>query len=64
MQLAAFAFDYDGTLAKDGCVAPSTVHALGRLKAAGPRLLLVSGRELRGRAQSACTESDPVPATR
>ena len=46
MQLAAFAFDYDGTLAHDGCVSPATVEALGRLKAAGPRLLLISGREL------------------
>ncbi len=46
MQLAAFAFDYDGTLAQDGCVSAATVEALGRLKAAGVRLLLVSGREL------------------
>jgi HAD superfamily hydrolase (TIGR01484 family) len=46
MQLAAFAFDYDGTLAHDGCVAASTVSALRRLRAAGPRLLLVTGREL------------------
>ncbi|HEY7930379.1 MAG TPA: HAD-IIB family hydrolase [Steroidobacteraceae bacterium] len=46
MQLAAFAFDYDGTLAHDGCVSAATVAALGRLKAAGPRLLLISGREL------------------
>lgn len=46
MQLAAFAFDYDGTLAHDGCVSAATVQALGRLKAAGPRLLLISGREL------------------
>lgn len=46
MQLAAFAFDYDGTLATDGCVAAATVEALRRLKSAGPRLLLVTGREL------------------
>src|SRR6185437_2346065 len=46
MQLAAFAFDYDGTLAHDGRVAPATLAALARLKAAGPRLLLISGREL------------------
>jgi HAD superfamily hydrolase (TIGR01484 family) len=46
MQLAAFAFDYDGTLAHDGRVAEATVDALRRLKAAGVRLLLLSGREL------------------
>lgn len=46
MQLAAFAFDYDGTLAHDGHVEGPTVAALRRLKAAGPRLLLVTGRQL------------------
>jgi hydroxymethylpyrimidine pyrophosphatase-like HAD family hydrolase len=46
MQLAAFAFDYDGTLAREGRAEDSTVDALRRLKAAGCRLLLVSGREL------------------
>ncbi len=46
MQLAAFAFDYDGTLACDGCVSDETVAALRRLQAAGRRLLLLSGREL------------------
>ncbi|MBV8307748.1 MAG: HAD hydrolase family protein [Gammaproteobacteria bacterium] len=46
MQLAAFAFDYDGTLAHDGRVADATVEALRRLKAAGLRLLLLTGREL------------------
>jgi hydroxymethylpyrimidine pyrophosphatase-like HAD family hydrolase len=45
MQLAAFAFDYDGTLAHDGSVDDRTLQALRRLKAAGPRLLLVSGRQ-------------------
>lgn len=46
MQLAAFVFDYDGTLAKDGCVAATTFDALRRLRSAGPRLLLVTGRQL------------------
>jgi HAD superfamily hydrolase (TIGR01484 family) len=42
----ALAFDYDGTLAKDGEVAPSTVAALERAAESGRRLLLVTGREL------------------
>lgn len=46
MHLAAFAFDYDGTLARHGRVEDSTLEALRRLKAAGPRLLLISGRTL------------------
>jgi hydroxymethylpyrimidine pyrophosphatase-like HAD family hydrolase len=46
MQLAAFALDYDGTLATDGRVADETLDALRRVKAAGLRLLLLSGREL------------------
>ncbi|MBV9723785.1 MAG: haloacid dehalogenase, partial [Gammaproteobacteria bacterium] len=41
MQLAAFAFDYDGTLARNGRVAEATVDGLRRLKAAGQRLLLL-----------------------
>ena len=46
MEIAAFAFDYDGTLARDGRVAETTVAALRRLKAAGPLLLLITGRQL------------------
>jgi phosphoglycolate phosphatase (TIGR01487 family) len=46
VQFAAFAFDYDGTLAYQGRVAEETVQALRRLKAAGLRLLLVTGRRL------------------
>src|SRR5579872_5647086 len=46
MLIAAFAFDYDGTLAKSGRVDDSTNDALQRLKAAGVKLLLVTGREL------------------
>ncbi|HXN82157.1 MAG TPA: HAD family hydrolase [Myxococcales bacterium] len=47
MRFFAFATDYDGTLAHDGFVAPSTIAALGRLRASGRRTLLVTGRELR-----------------
>ena len=46
MMIAAFAVDYDGTLAKDGRVADTTSEALQRLKASGTKLLLVTGREL------------------
>lgn len=46
MMIAAFALDYDGTLAKDGRVAEATSRALQRLKASGAKLLLVTGREL------------------
>src|SRR5690606_11888021 len=42
----ALATDYDGTLAHDGVVDAETVAALRRLKNAGRRLNLVSGREL------------------
>jgi hypothetical protein len=46
MLLAAFAFDYDGTLAQDGAVDEKTVAALRRLEASGRKLLMVTGREL------------------
>lgn len=46
MPITAFAFDYDGTLARDGQVDDATTTALLRLKAAGLKLLLVSGRLL------------------
>jgi hydroxymethylpyrimidine pyrophosphatase-like HAD family hydrolase len=46
MLIAAFAFDYDGTIAEDGKVDEATVAALQRLKAAGRKILLVTGREL------------------
>jgi len=42
----ALAVDYDGTLAKDGRVADTTVDALERVTASGRRLVLVTGREL------------------
>lgn len=47
MRFLALACDYDGTLAHDGFVNPSTVAALERLRASGRRTLLVTGRELR-----------------
>jgi hydroxymethylpyrimidine pyrophosphatase-like HAD family hydrolase len=45
-RIQALACDYDGTLAHEGVVAEATVAALGRFKASGRRLLMVTGREL------------------
>src|SRR5262245_63193140 len=42
----ALATDYDGTLAHDGVVDADALAALERLKEAGRRLILVTGREL------------------
>jgi hydroxymethylpyrimidine pyrophosphatase-like HAD family hydrolase len=42
----AVATDYDGTIAHDGIVDEATVDALRRVRKAGLRLLLVTGREL------------------
>lgn len=46
MRYFALATDYDGTLAHHGQVAPLTLKALERLKSAGRRLIMVTGREL------------------
>jgi hydroxymethylpyrimidine pyrophosphatase-like HAD family hydrolase len=46
MEYLALACDYDGTLAWHGHVEVETVAALERIRAAGWRLLLVSGRHL------------------
>lgn len=46
MTYRALATDYDGTIAHDGVVDDTTVDALRRIKAAGWKLLMVSGREL------------------
>ena len=46
MRYDALATDYDGTLARDGGVDDGTLDALRELKAAGRRLVLVSGRQL------------------
>lgn len=47
MVLAALATDYDGTIAHDGVVDEAALAALERLRAAGWRLVLVTGRGLR-----------------
>lgn len=46
MPIRALATDYDGTLASHGKVRPATLAALGRLKASGRQLVMVTGREL------------------
>ena len=46
MKYTALATDYDGTIAHDGRVEDSTVAALRRVRAAGHRLIMVTGREL------------------
>lgn len=46
MPYAALATDYDGTIARDGAVDQPTLAALTRLRAAGWRLILATGREL------------------
>jgi hydroxymethylpyrimidine pyrophosphatase-like HAD family hydrolase len=42
----AFATDYDGTLAKDGHVAAHVLQAIERVRAAGLKTLLVTGRQM------------------
>lgn len=44
--MGALAADYDGTLAVDGRVEDYTLAALARLRAAGRRLVVVTGRRL------------------
>jgi hydroxymethylpyrimidine pyrophosphatase-like HAD family hydrolase len=46
MHYLALATDYDGTIADDGVVDESTLAALGRLRGAARRLILVTGRDL------------------
>src|SRR6185436_15546570 len=46
MRYHVFATDYDGTIATDGTVDPSTLEALDRLKTSGRKLILLTGREL------------------
>src|SRR5688572_30813241 len=46
MRFEALATDYDGTIAHDGVVDQQTVDALMRARAAGLRLIMVTGREL------------------
>jgi hydroxymethylpyrimidine pyrophosphatase-like HAD family hydrolase len=46
MKYRALASDYDGTLADDGVITPTTVAALDRFRRSGRRLFMVTGREL------------------
>ena len=46
MKYRALACDYDGTLAHDGVVTPSTAAAVERLRGSGRHLFMVTGREL------------------
>ena len=46
MRYIALACDYDGTIAADGLVDPSTLKSLQQLRESGRRLILVTGREL------------------
>ncbi len=46
MRYLAAAFDYDGTIAHHGVVAPDVIEELESLRASGRRLVLVTGREL------------------
>lgn len=46
MRYQALATDFDGTIAHDGIVSDTTIAALERVRDAGLRLLLVTGREL------------------
>ena len=46
MQYHVLAADFDGTLAEQGVVPPSTLEALQRVKDSGRKLVLVSGRRL------------------
>jgi hydroxymethylpyrimidine pyrophosphatase-like HAD family hydrolase len=46
MRYLGLACDYDGTLALHGTVSDATLEALGRLRASGRKLIMVTGREL------------------
>jgi len=46
MRFVAVAIDYDGTLAKDGLVAPATLAAVEQLIASGRKFIIVTGRLL------------------
>ncbi|HZB24658.1 MAG TPA: HAD family hydrolase [Vicinamibacterales bacterium] len=46
MKYTVLATDYDGTIAHDGVVDEATLDALQRARAAGLRLVMVTGREL------------------
>lgn len=44
MRFVALATDYDGTLAREGCVSAETIEALRRFRASGRRVILLTGR--------------------
>ncbi len=46
MRYLCLVCDYDGTIARDGKVAPSTIAALRRVAASGRKLVLATGREM------------------
>jgi len=46
VRFSVLATDFDGTLAENGSVELSTIHALERLRASGRRAVLVTGREI------------------
>ncbi len=46
MRFLCLICDYDGTIARDGRCAPSTVEALRRVRATGRKLILATGRQL------------------
>ena len=46
MKYTTLATDYDGTISHDGRVEESTIAALRRVREAGHRLIMVTGREL------------------
>ncbi len=57
MNIHVLASDYDGTIAEAGHVSPSTAEALGRVRASGRRLVLVTGRILAD-LRSVCPEAE------
>jgi HAD superfamily hydrolase (TIGR01484 family) len=46
MRYACLTCDYDGTIARDGVVKPSTLEALAKTRSSGRKLVLCTGREL------------------
>jgi hydroxymethylpyrimidine pyrophosphatase-like HAD family hydrolase len=46
MRYVCLTCDFDGTIARDGIVAPSTREALNKVRASGRKLILATGREL------------------
>lgn len=46
MRYVCLTCDFDGTIARDGSVAASTLEALNKVRASGRKLILATGREL------------------